>query len=566
MLRIIRFIGLTWAWALLAVAVGACDSGDTTTGLMLIVDADDMVRSRASVLELRIRGEKAGDVNELEPLLFGDVDDASPIEWPHRVALVPQDGDPDRTVRAHILVREEEGSTALVEARVVTGYVRGQRVSLRVVLDAQCIGVSCNPEETCRRGECVDAAGAWQDEPNGDAGVPLCTDLSCSGRGTCDDSSGAAVCTCDSPYGGASCELVDECAHDLDDCEQVCVRLDDGFLCNCEPGFQLAVDGRSCDDVDECALDVDGCEHACENTEGSYECSCDEGYRLDEDGHGCNDVDECAEGLDDCEQVCVNTVGSFECDCDPDYHLGLDGASCFFQQVSFEHTGEPQVFVVPAGVTKLDVELWGAEGGRTESASSPGPGRGGYVGAEITVAPGEELTIVVGGRGTTTTPGYNGGGASGVAGLTRGGCGGGASDLRRFGSDLSQRILVAGGGGGAGHPYHQGGHGGPEEGQGGQGANGGGGGTQTAGGAGGTSAVNGFAGSLGQGGASGDASHHTGGGGGGGFYGGGGGGGLTGGGDAGAGGGGSSFAVHAAANVEMTRGVREGDGFAVIRW
>jgi hypothetical protein len=527
MLRLSRFGGLTWAWAVLVVALASCDNGDTATELMLIVDADDIVRARASLLEVRIRGEKAGDVNELEPLLFGDVDDGSPIEWPHRVALVPKDGDGDRTVRAHILVRETGASVALVEARVVTGYVRGQRVSLRVVLDSQCIGVTCGPEETCFRGECVDPADAWQEEPGDDGGVPLCTDSSCSERGDCDDSSGAAICTCDAPYGGDNCQL-----------------------------------------VDECALGIDGCAHTCENTEGSYECSCDEGYRLDEDEHGCVDIDECAEGVDDCDQVCVNTDGSYECDCDPDYDLGMDGVSCISQQVTFEHTGAPQTFVVPAGVTTLDVELWGAEGGRTHSASSPSPGRGGYVSAEITVEPGEELTIVVGGRGMTTTPGYNGGGASGVPVLARGGSGGGATDLRRFGSDLSQRILVAGGGGGAGHSSNNGGHGGPEEGQGGQGANGGGGGTQTDGGAGGTSAVNGFAGSLGQGGASGDASNYSGGGGGGGFYGGGGGGGVneltTAG--SGGGGGGSSFALHAATNVVMTRGVREGDGLVVVRW
>jgi Big-like domain-containing protein len=112
-----------------------------------------------------------------------------------------------------------------------------------------------------------------------------------------------------------------------------------------------------------------------------------------------------------------------------------------------------QQFVVPAGVTEISVDAFGARGGNF----------GGF-GAEalattLAVQPGESLTVVVGGRGGNGpwdacgggSPGFNGGGAGGstcnAAGSTAGGGGGGgASDVRRG----TTALVVAGGGGGKG--------------------------------------------------------------------------------------------------------------------
>ena len=41
-------------------------------------------------------------------------------------------------------------------------------------------------------------------------------------------------------------------------------------------------------DVDECALDIDGCDQGCNNTVGSFNCTCMEGYVLNEDGFSCD--------------------------------------------------------------------------------------------------------------------------------------------------------------------------------------------------------------------------------------------------------------------------------------
>jgi hypothetical protein len=133
--------------------------------------------------------------------------------------------------------------------------------------------------------------------------------------------------------------------------------------------------------------------------------------------------------------------------------LGLAPASALADQITFTGAGE-HAFTVPAGVSRLQVELTGAPGGRAPRATG---GLGATVTGTLLVTPGETLYAEVGGAGASGTKqatdfavrpgGYNGGG-SGAAG------GGGASDLRGFPAALagsaSTRLAVAGGGGGAG--------------------------------------------------------------------------------------------------------------------
>lgn len=92
-------------------------------------------------------------------------------------------------------------------------------------------------------------------------------------------------------------------------------------------------------------------------------------------------------------------------------------------------------FVVPAGVTSINVKAWGERG---ESG-----GYGGYTGGNITVTPGETLTVIVSGGGV-----WDGGqGGEGTYNIAQdGGDGGGGSGLRRGGTN----VLIAAGGGGRG--------------------------------------------------------------------------------------------------------------------
>ncbi|XP_036699280.1 latent-transforming growth factor beta-binding protein 2 isoform X1 [Balaenoptera musculus] len=69
----------------------------------------------------------------------------------------------------------------------------------------------------------------------------------------------------------------------LNGCENGrCVRVQEGYTCDCFEGFQLDMANMACVDVNECD-DLNGpaalCVHGhCENTEGSYRCHCPPGY------------------------------------------------------------------------------------------------------------------------------------------------------------------------------------------------------------------------------------------------------------------------------------------------
>ncbi len=223
----------------------------------------------------------------------------------------------------------------------------------------------------------------------------------------------------------------------------------------------------------------------------------------------------------------------------------------------FSYTGTTRTWVVPAGVTSIDVSVIGGKGGnaigQVGGCGTGGAigGKGGSVTATLPITPGALLNVVVagnGGDGCGSGPGaggFGGGGTGGVGFRERGGGGGGgASQVSSGGTPL---VLAAGGGGAgswepggdAGQPGRSGTGGSFGGGGGGAGTLNGGGvggfGTRTAGG------IDGATGTAGQGGAGGAAPLFSGGGGGGaGFYGGGGGQGSNGG-DAGGGGGGSSY-------------------------
>ena len=121
--------------------------------------------------------------------------------------------------------------------------------------------------------------------------------------------------------------------------------------------------------------------------------------------------------------------------------------------VSFPSTGGLQTFTVPTGVTALTADVAGAAGG--SSTITPG-GLGGRTTGTVAVQPGDELSLVVGGSGTSAAgasdgaPGGFGGGGDGGASSafdTRSGgaSGGGGSFL----FDESGLLLAAGGGGGS---------------------------------------------------------------------------------------------------------------------
>jgi hypothetical protein len=199
--------------------------------------------------------------------------------------------------------------------------------------------------------------------------------------------------------------------------------------------------------------------------------------------------------------------------------------------VDYSFTGSDQFFIVPAGVTKITVELLGASG--STAYTGDGSTRGGYVYGDLTVVAGQTYTIIVGGQNNNGNLQYGGGGAGSFG---YGGSGGGRSAISFGGVDY----VVAGGGGGDAY-FTNGGLGGGL--RGGSGYFGASGGAQTFGGF--PSGVGATVGSLKNGGNG----SGGGGGGGGGYYGGGGGGGWGYG-----GGGGSSYVGRLTGTVIDTQG------------
>ena len=92
--------------------------------------------------------------------------------------------------------------------------------------------------------------------------------------------------------------------------------------------------------------------------------------------------------------------------------------------------------------SKYKIELWGSQGGKTSYSNSPGAGS--YASAYYKPKSKVTLYIYLG-----NSYGFNGGGEGG-SGVNEGGNGGGATDIRIGGMSLDNRIMVAGGGGGAG--------------------------------------------------------------------------------------------------------------------
>ncbi len=274
---------------------------------------------------------------------------------------------------------------------------------------------------------------------------------------------------------------------------------------------------------------------------------------------------EGAVGADDECYICLRrSSGSYE------WHLiaPSSGGTPPTGSETFNYTGSLQTWVVPAGVTSVTIECYGAQGGRGTQTTSTG-GLGGYATGTLAVSAGQTLNIYVGGQGGySSAGGWNGGGGYG-SGSYNSGSGGGASDVRVGGTALSNRVIVAGGGGGGGGQTNGNAYGGT-----GGGTNGGGGyndvsnctpyytwfanyATQT--GPGPSTGCSGAAGSSATGGTYTSGGAHTGGGGGGGYYGGGSGG-------YGVGGGGGSGYIGGVSSGSMSNGVRSGNGQVIISW
>ena len=142
---------------------------------------------------------------------------------------------------------------------------------------------------------------------------------------------------------------------------------------------------------------------------------------------------------------------------------------------NFDHTGSVKSLLLPPGTYTFQV--WGAQGGSNAANSTYGitaqaGGKGGYSTGVLTITEAKTVYIFVGGQGGSSgNGGWNGGGggsgsssysSGGTNGVSRMGCGGGATDIalvtstmtysthrtNRSSDSLLSRMIVAGGGSG----------------------------------------------------------------------------------------------------------------------
>ena len=168
---------------------------------------------------------------------------------------------------------------------------------------------------------------------------------------------------------------------------------------------------------------------------------------VDDDCDG-NDDDQDGDGwalADDC----VDTDTSIHPGAVEVRYDGVDQDCDGSADLAFYYTGADQTFAVPSGVTRLNVELWGA-GGAAGGAVVGGGGAGGtggggaFVSGELEVIEGDLLIVMVGQGGGGAA--YGGGGPGGSANSTEGGGGGGGRSAMLI--DAVEVATAAGGGGG----------------------------------------------------------------------------------------------------------------------
>lgn len=146
-----------------------------------------------------------------------------------------------------------------------------------------------------------------------------CADSPCRNGGTCTNGEQGYGCECAPGFAGPNCEeVLDHCAASPCSNGGACATEGDGYTCVCAPGFS----GPNCEtDIDDCAGEPCKNDGVCTDGVGSFSCACAPGY----DGATCDHA------IDNCEGTpchnggsCTSELGGFKCLCP----AGYSGPTC----------------------------------------------------------------------------------------------------------------------------------------------------------------------------------------------------------------------------------------------
>lgn len=145
------------------VAVGvwlasACSSEPAPTGAVVVVVAEPLIAGETTTLVVRVYGADGTSTSGEEVLREQrTVAIGAAQALPYTFGVRPLRGDATRLYRVEVEARDASGGL-LATARALSGYVPGRVISLELVFDDACRGVTCaDAATTCRAAVCVDA-------------------------------------------------------------------------------------------------------------------------------------------------------------------------------------------------------------------------------------------------------------------------------------------------------------------------------------------------------------------------------------------------------------------------
>jgi len=155
-----RWLALAWLW------LAGCAS-DGLTEILVVIEAQPGILAQAKSLSVKVYGETASDSGFSSPRL--DVSGANWTNGTYTIALSPEN--PDRAGRYLVEASALKDGLPIATARLISGYVLGETRYVRLLIEDQCVGMSCDSSSTCMMGGCVSAEVSPSTFAHGSGGI-----------------------------------------------------------------------------------------------------------------------------------------------------------------------------------------------------------------------------------------------------------------------------------------------------------------------------------------------------------------------------------------------------------